>query len=168
MTLSKLSDDFCELHNNFASRLFSASSTRDNFRDLFWHIYFCTWANKGHSDLRQMFRNETFITDRRLGHQTLILVDSLAGAKLEEGYFISACRNQLGELFKDLRRYISVRLLSVLLILFKEHVFEDIEQIVYALSVQLRIFLLVCIQMILWDALGHFWLQWVPSHIDYC
>ena len=84
-----------------------------------------------------MLRNETFIADRSLGHQTLVFVNSLARAKLEEGYFISACRNQLGELFKDLRGYISVRLLSVLLILLKEHVFEDIEQIVYALSVQL-------------------------------
>ena len=103
-----------------------------------------------------MLWNETFIAYRRLGHQILIFIDCITGAELQEGDFISARSDQLLELLKDFWGNISVRLLSIFLILFKEHVFEDIQQIVDALGVQLWIFLLVCIEMILGDALGHF------------
>lgn len=50
-----------------------------------------------------------------------------------------------------------MHLVAMLLVtLLKEHVFEDVEQVVDALRVQLRICVLVCIQVVFGSAKGLF------------
>lgn len=54
----------------------------------------------------------------------------------------------------------------LLMALLEKHVFEDVEQVVDSLGVQLGVLILVGIQVIFGSSLRLFWLQRVPSHVD--
>ena len=58
-------------------------------------------------------------------------------------------------------------LLSIILALFEDHIFEYVKQIVDALTIQLGVFVSVSIQMVLWYFLRGFRLKWISSHINY-
>ena len=52
--------------------------------------------------------------------------------------------------------------------LLKQQVFKDEEQIVYSLCIELRVVLLICVQVVFWGALDLFLFQRVASHVYDC
>ena len=91
-----------------------------------------------------MPRDKRLVTLCGLGSRSLLREHNLVvAAKLEEGDFVRPCGNQPGKLLQNLGGRVGMYLLSILLTLLKDHVFEDVEQVVDPLAVELGV--LVCV-----------------------
>lgn len=91
-----------------------------------------------------MPRDKRLVTLCGLGSRSLLREHNLVvAAKLEEGDFVRPCGNQPGKLLQNLGGRVGMYLLSILLTLLEYHVFEDVEQVVDPLAVELGVF--VCV-----------------------
>ena len=91
-----------------------------------------------------MSRDKRLVTLCGLGSRSLLREHNLVvAAKLEERDFVRPCGNQPGKLLQNLGGRVGMYLLSILLTLLEYHVFEDVEQVVDPLAVELGV--LVCV-----------------------
>ena len=87
-----------------------------------------------------MPRDKRLVTLCGLGSRSLLREHNLVvAAKLEEGDFVRPCGNQPGKLLQNLGGRVGMYLLSILLTLLEYHVFEDVEQVVDSLAVELGV-----------------------------